>query len=160
MAFGVEGIDRFGHEPGYTPLLRSPEMVVATIDELIREPVAKVLALHPERSPDQLVAEIRDLVAGTVEVTHSSSRGLAEISAVGVSKAFALEELASELGFAANETIAFGDMPNDVPMLAWSGWSVGVANAHPEVLEVVDEVTATNDDDGVAVVIERLLEKG
>ncbi len=51
--------------------------------------------------------------------------------------------------------VAFGDMPNDLPMLAWAGHAVGMANAHPEVLAAVDEVTASNDDDGVAQVLER-----
>jgi hydroxymethylpyrimidine pyrophosphatase-like HAD family hydrolase len=46
-------------------------------------------------------------------------------------------------------------MPNDLPMLAWAGHSVAVGNAHPEVLGAVDEVTASNDDDGVAQVLER-----
>jgi len=53
--------------------------------------------------------------------------------------------------------VAFGDMPNDLPMLAWAGRSVAVANAHPEVLALADEVTASNDDDGVALVLERLI---
>jgi len=50
--------------------------------------------------------------------------------------------------------IAFGDMPNDLPMLAWAGRAVAVANAHPEVLAAADEVTASNDDDGVAQVLD------
>ena len=41
-------------------------------------------------------------------------------------------------------------------MLAWAGLGVAVANAHAEVLAVADEVTASNDDDGVAIVLERL----
>ena len=53
--------------------------------------------------------------------------------------------------------VAFGDMPNDLPMLAWAGRAVAVANAHPEVLAVADEVTASNDEDGVALVLERLV---
>ena len=48
-------------------------------------------------------------------------------------------------------------MPNDLPMLAWAGRAVAVANAHPEVLALADEVTASNDDDGVALVLERLV---
>jgi hydroxymethylpyrimidine pyrophosphatase-like HAD family hydrolase len=52
--------------------------------------------------------------------------------------------------------IAFGDMPNDLPLLAWAGRAIAVANAHPEVLDAVDEVTASNDDDGVALVLETL----
>ena len=46
-------------------------------------------------------------------------------------------------------------MPNDLPMLQWAGHGVAVGNAHPEVLAIADEVTARNDDDGVAVVLER-----
>jgi hydroxymethylpyrimidine pyrophosphatase-like HAD family hydrolase len=53
--------------------------------------------------------------------------------------------------------VAFGDMPNDLPMLGWAGHAVAVANAHPDVLAAADEITASNDDDGVAQVIERLL---
>jgi hydroxymethylpyrimidine pyrophosphatase-like HAD family hydrolase len=56
--------------------------------------------------------------------------------------------------------MAFGDMPNDLPMLEWAGYSVAVANAHPEVLAVADEVTASNDDAGVARVLERLFASG
>jgi len=48
-------------------------------------------------------------------------------------------------------------MPNDLPMLGWAGHAVAVANAHPDVRAAADEITASNDDDGVARVIERLL---
>jgi hydroxymethylpyrimidine pyrophosphatase-like HAD family hydrolase len=48
-------------------------------------------------------------------------------------------------------------MPNDLPMLRWAGHSVAMANAHPEVLRSAHEVTRTNDEDGVALVLERLL---
>jgi hypothetical protein len=49
-------------------------------------------------------------------------------------------------------------MPNDVPMFRWAGWRrVAVANAHPEVLALADEVTASNDADGVAAWLETML---
>ena len=69
-------------------------------------------------------------------------------------------KLAAEHGITADQVVAFGDMPNDVPMLRWAGHAVAVGNAHPEVMAVVDEVTATNDEDGVALVVERLLGGG
>jgi hydroxymethylpyrimidine pyrophosphatase-like HAD family hydrolase len=50
--------------------------------------------------------------------------------------------------------LAFGDMPNDVPMMTWAGRSVAMANAHPAVREVADEVTLSNDEDGVAAYLE------
>jgi hypothetical protein len=49
-----------------------------------------------------------------------------------------------------------GEMPNDLPMLRWSGSGIAVANAHPEVLAAADAVTRSNDADGVALVLERL----
>jgi hypothetical protein len=53
--------------------------------------------------------------------------------------------------------MAFGDMPNDVAMLQWAGIGYAVADAHPEVLDAVDHVTASVHDDGVAQVVEALL---
>lgn len=54
--------------------------------------------------------------------------------------------------------MAFGNMPNDMDMLQLSTWGVAVENAHHAVLAAAaDEVTASNDDDGVALVMERLL---
>jgi hydroxymethylpyrimidine pyrophosphatase-like HAD family hydrolase len=73
-----------------------------------------------------------------------------------VSKATALARLCEERGVERHEVIAFGDMPNDLAMLRWAGHSVAVANAHPEVRAAADEVTASNDEDGVALVLERL----
>jgi hypothetical protein len=74
-----------------------------------------------------------------------------------VTKASALGEWCAARGINSADVFAFGDMPNDLPMLAWSGRSFGVANAHPDVLDTVDEVCASNDDDGVAQVLEAVL---
>jgi hydroxymethylpyrimidine pyrophosphatase-like HAD family hydrolase len=74
-----------------------------------------------------------------------------------VSKAFALEKLIEQRGITVDQVVAFGDMPNDIPMLTWAGLGVAVANAHEETKAVADEITLSNDDDGVAIVIERLL---
>jgi hypothetical protein len=74
------------------------------------------------------------------------------VTAAGVNKATAL----AELGVPPEEVVAFGDYPNDIPMLQWAGLGVAMGNAHPEVIAIADEVTATNDEDGVAVVLERL----
>jgi hydroxymethylpyrimidine pyrophosphatase-like HAD family hydrolase len=66
-----------------------------------------------------------------------------------------VEELARPLGITAAEVVAFGDMPNDVPMLGWAGLGVAMGNAHPDAVAAADEVTASNVDDGVARVLER-----
>jgi Cof subfamily protein (haloacid dehalogenase superfamily) len=159
IAFAVERVDDgFHHEPAYHPRWDSDQsLITAEIDSLLEVPASKLLARHGSFDADDLLAAARAAVGDetVATLTHSSADGLLEISAAGVSKASALADYAAEHGIAAAEVIAFGDMPNDLPMLAWAGHSVAVANAHPEVLEAADEVTASNDDDGVARVLER-----
>jgi hydroxymethylpyrimidine pyrophosphatase-like HAD family hydrolase len=90
-----------------------------------------------------------------LEVTYSSNSGLIEVSAAGVTKAAGLAWVCAHLEVPADKVVAFGDMPNDVPMLTWAGHGVAMANAHDELLAVADEVTAPNSEDGVAQVLER-----
>lgn len=157
IGFAVEDVtDGFGYEPAYRPRWSTEGARVAEVEELLSGPLAKLLARHEDLDSDALLAAAREVVgAEIVTMTHSSRDGLLEISAVGVSKATSLAALCAEQGLGAVDTVAFGDMPNDLPMLAWAGHSVAVANAHPEVIAVVDEVTASNDEDGVAQVLER-----
>jgi Cof subfamily protein (haloacid dehalogenase superfamily) len=156
IAFAVEkGLDGFGRESAYVPRYDNGELLVAPIEELVEPGVVKLLARVEGTPSDDLLARAREVIGELAECTHSSGDGLVEISAAGVSKASGLAVLAQEWGVDAADVIAFGDMPNDLPMLGWAGRSVGMGNAHPDVLALVDEVTATNDDDGVAAVLER-----
>jgi HAD superfamily hydrolase (TIGR01484 family) len=158
-AWAVERAEAFAREPDYTPRWPVPDdTVVDAIDALLSVPPVKLMLRHPHLTVAALAARARELVGHLVEVTYSSSDdALLEISAAGVSKASALAALCAARGIAAEEVIAFGDMPNDLPMLAWAGHGVAVANAHPEVIAAADEVTAANDDCGVAQVLERML---
>jgi Cof subfamily protein (haloacid dehalogenase superfamily) len=158
VTFAVErGLD-FGREPAYRPpKSAASDVVVEAVEALVAAPVSKLLARHPTMGADEMLALVRKVVGETATATHSSAAGLIEISAAGVSKAVALAELADEHGRGASDAVAFGDMPNDLPLLAWAGHAVAVANAHADVLAAADEVTASNDDDGVALVVERLL---
>jgi Cof subfamily protein (haloacid dehalogenase superfamily) len=158
LGFAVEAVGTgFGHEPRYRPRWSvDDQTVVAELEALLSQPVAKLLARHEGMTADELLARARAVVGEDLAtLTHSSRDGLLEISAAGISKASTLTRLCAEHGYDAADVVAFGDMPNDLPMLAWAGHSVAVANAHPEVLAAVDEVTASNDDDGVAQVLAR-----
>jgi Cof subfamily protein (haloacid dehalogenase superfamily) len=157
IGFAVETVtDGFGHEPAYRPRWSTDGAYVGDVDDLLSGPLAKLLARHEQLDSDALLAAAREVVnADVATMTHSSRDGLLEISAAGVSKATTLAAVCEQHGRYAEDVVAFGDMPNDLPMLAWAGYSVAVANAHPDVLAAVDEVTASNDDDGVAVVLER-----
>jgi hydroxymethylpyrimidine pyrophosphatase-like HAD family hydrolase len=116
-----------------------------------------VLAHHPELAPDDFLALARKAVGARAEITRSSPTALLEISGPGVSKASTLELCCAERGITPAEVVAFGDMPNDVEMLTWAGTSYAMGNAHPDVVAAASGHTVANNDDGVAVVIERIL---
>jgi hydroxymethylpyrimidine pyrophosphatase-like HAD family hydrolase len=124
--------------------------------QLFSRDAVRLLGRHPSLSSDELVALAAAAAGEIVSVYHSGGLRLVEAVAAGVSKGTALAALAGRLGIAARDVAAFGDMVNDLPMLAWAGTSYGMANAHPDVLAMVDHVIGGNDEDGVATVIERL----
>jgi Cof subfamily protein (haloacid dehalogenase superfamily) len=157
-AWAVERTGGFGHEPGYVPRWPVPdETMIDVVDALVAQPVVKLMLRHDQLSADALVSVAREIGGHLAEFSHSNSAdGLLEISAAGVSKASALARLCEQRGIDRREVIAFGDMPNDLPMLAWAGHAVAVANAHADVIAAADEVTASNDEAGVARVLERL----
>jgi Cof subfamily protein (haloacid dehalogenase superfamily) len=161
-AWAVERADGFGHEPTYRPRWSvPPETVVDAVEVLVSQPAVKLMLHHDRLLADTLLQAAHQAVGHLVELSHSNSAdSLLEISAAGVNKASALARLCARRGAAPSEVIAFGDMPNDLPMLRWAGRAVAVANAHADVLAVADEISASNDESGVAIVLERLFRGG
>ena len=72
----------------------------------------------------------------------------------------ALDWLCGYLGVSPDQTIAFGNGYNDVQMLEWANMSVAVGDAVDEVLEIVDIIAPPMEEDGVAQVLDDLLERG
>ncbi len=159
LVFSVEYEGGFSYEEGYrlsSADTGKPAGTQVVSAALASRPCAKLLARHPTMDPDVLHRRVQHVVGDLVIATHSSGQALIEMSAAGVTKASALAVLAAQHDIAPAEVVAFGDMPNDLPMLAWAGTSYAVANAHPDVLAAVDHLTAANDHDGVAQVLETL----
>jgi Cof subfamily protein (haloacid dehalogenase superfamily) len=125
--------------------------VLSTPDELTSAPAAKLLVRSASSAPDAFYELVSRTLGDAAVATHSSTSALVEISAAGVTKAAGLAWLCEREGIPQDRVLAFGDMPNDVPMMTWAGRSVAMANAHPAVREVADEETLSNDEDGVAV---------
>lgn len=125
--------------------------------ELLTRPAAKLLVRAGVQQSDEFTAVVGSCLDGLAEATNSSSSGMVEVSAVGVTKATALARVAREHAVAATDVVAFGDMPNDLAMLTWAGRGVAMANGHPAVRAAAHDVTtATNEDDGVAAYLETL----
>ncbi len=163
VRFALELGARWGWEPGYAelnPAVRQPGGLEGdAVDLCAMGPVTKLIARHGVLSTESLLEVARGLVGDAAHATHSGAP-FVEISAAGVHKALALRSLCGRLGVGASEVVAFGDMPNDLPMLEWAELGVAVANAHPEVLAAADEVTPSNEEDGVAVALDRLVAAG
>ncbi|OLT49473.1 haloacid dehalogenase [Cellulosimicrobium sp. CUA-896] len=116
-----------------------------------------VVARDEDPAQERFFAEVRDVVGHRAHLAYSGAAGLAELFAPDVTKDAALARWCARLGIGADEVWAFGDMPNDLPMLRWAGRSFAVANAHPDVHAAATDTTAANDDDGVAVALETAL---
>ncbi|MFH9265836.1 HAD family hydrolase [Streptomyces sp. NPDC017546] len=151
---GVDGVTLI--EDGYRmPNPTLPARRVGSRAALWERPVIKVLVRHPELGDDALTAAARGAVGDLATVTMAGP-GTVELAPRGVDKGTGLALAAELLGIGAERTVAFGDMPNDLPMFAGSGHRVAMGNAHPELRAAADEVTLSNAEDGVAVVLERL----
>lgn len=131
--------------------------VAGPIEGLSGETVGKLLATAPGLSDDELLARVGAVVGSGGVLAYSGAPGLAEISAPGVTKAAALARWCAAHGIPAGAVWAFGDMPNDLPMLRWAGASFAVANAHADVHNEATHRCPSNENDGVAQVVEALL---
>jgi Cof subfamily protein (haloacid dehalogenase superfamily) len=128
--------------------------------ECLTSDVIKAYACSPDHHVDDLLAAARRIVPPDVASVTQAGLNVIEICPPDVDKGTGLAVVAQAVGVDPADVLVFGDMPNDLPMFAWAGWGrVAVANAHPTVHAVADEATASNDEDGVAVYLDRLLSR-
>ncbi len=148
--------DVFVVEPGYNHTWEEQGFGVLPTDEVLHEPAVKMILRNDALTAAQMYALISPHVDEShAHITYSISEGLLEVAAPGVTKALGVSTLAELHGIDRGRTIAFGDMPNDIEMLTWVNHGVAMANAVDPVKRVADEITGTNNDAGVAQVLER-----
>lgn len=128
----------------------------AVVGERPTDGVNKVLVAHHEVTGHDLLDRLRPHLNGGVAASNSGAE-FVEVTAVGVDKGFGLALVCEEWGIEAADVMAFGDQLNDIPMLVWAGAGVAMDNAHSEVLQAADRVARSNEEDGVAQLIEELL---
>jgi Cof subfamily protein (haloacid dehalogenase superfamily) len=160
----VERVGRSAHDaatpqfvssPGYEHAWLNPDNTEVSIEDLLSAPAVKLLIRKAGARSSDMTAALIKHIGLEGDITYSTNNGLVEVVPLGISKATGVEEVARPLGITAEDVVAFGDMPNDVPLLRWAGHSVAMGNAHPEAMAAANEVTADNNDDGVARVLER-----
>jgi len=161
IAFAWELELRFGSEPAYEVRRDAarwprPDDAYPPCDVLEwAEPMTKLLARVPASELLTVLEAARALCGDDAVVTLTGDT-FVEVIAAGVGKEVALADLARNRRVPRDQVVAFGDQLVDAAMLRWAGLGVAVANATEFALEAADEVTASNDDDGVALVLERL----
>jgi len=141
---------------------RFQNLVVHPVGDLLawlQEPPTKLVAVDEPEKLDRLEANMKQRFAGRLYISKSLPYFL-ELAAPGVTKGSGLAFVAERLGFTAEETVAFGDGENDVELLEWAGYAIAVANAHPRTQAAADLVAPSVDEEGVAQVIESLLDSG
>jgi hydroxymethylpyrimidine pyrophosphatase-like HAD family hydrolase len=123
-------------------------------------PATRTVIAMRAMQPETVALAAKSLLSALPSMRFAVETGgevVLEISASGVSKAAALADWCASRGVGPEGVVAFGDAPNDVPMLAWAGRSFAVANAHPEAVAAATGRCGSNADDGVAAAVESLL---
>ena len=138
-----------------------PAQVLPRHEVLPGGAVLKVFLRSATLDQDELLSLARRVVEpAQAELTHAGL-GFIEVLPPGITKATGLAVALERHGVAFGDVLVFGDMPNDVPMLravlAAGGRAVAVANAHPAVRAVAQELTSGHDADGVARYLEAVL---
>jgi Cof subfamily protein (haloacid dehalogenase superfamily) len=163
VTFALEIDGDFHREKQYTPRwdVGFDYEGVDKIEEAITKPALKLLArcINSEYTSDEMLTLASKALDGIATVTHSNSTdSLLEISANGVSKGATLAKIAARHGLTGEDCVTFGDNPNDFSMLSWASRSWAMADGHPDLMKYAKFQTDAHQEDGVAKVIERLLE--
>ena len=163
ISFAVEKHNYFHREKAYVPRwdVGQDNVGVHDIFEVVDGPATKMLARcsDQELTSDEMLAIAKLELEGIATVTHSNPHdSLLEINGHGVSKGATLALIAGRHGITAEETVTFGDNPNDFSMLAWAGRSWAMSDGHPEGKLHAKSIAEPCVEDGVAKVIEELLE--
>ena len=163
ISFAVESHNYFHREKIYVPRwdVGIDNIGVDKIEEIISSPALKMLARcsDQELTSDEMLTIATKELEGLVTVTHSNPHdSLLEISALNVSKGATLSKMAARLNIDAQDCVSFGDNPNDFSMLQWCGRSYAMADGHPDGAKHAKGIARPHTEDGVAIIIEELLE--
>ncbi len=132
------------------------EIAHEPIEDLIAEPVTRVIVRSPDASAEEF-AELAHSLGLEGTNYYVGYTAWLDLAPEGVSKAAGLERVCAELGVDRADVLAIGDGSNDVEMLEWAGRGVAMGHAPLHVQAVADDVTETVENDGVVRELEKYL---
>lgn len=161
--FAVEFATTMAYEAGFETVVPNEPPVPPSADlvaelERVSEPIQKLLVFDDSIDLGRLWDEVNAAADG-LSVPSYSGLAFVELAPERITKATALELLARDLGLSVDDVGAVGDNHNDVTMLEWAGTGYAMGNAEPSIQASADIVLPPNDDDGVAVLIETMLDQ-
>lgn len=154
----MDHLEEYGVKAEVKEMVQATRDVVPDIFRYVEDygkGVEKVNVFCPDLKDKEIIREALSAIPGLV--ISSSMVNNIEINAQGATKGAALLWLAEYLGVERDATMAFGDGENDVSMLKAAGTGIAMANGVEAALQAADEMTLSNDEDGVAVAIEKIV---
>lgn len=140
----------------YSELSGTEPKLYEDIEGLIAKGINKILWYDEVERINAFQKELQNVVNPTINF-HTSQPFFLEFVDVNASKAIALEKLGEFYGINRDEMIAIGDGFNDLSMIEYAGLGVAMENAPSEIKQAADFVTLSNENDGVAYVIEKFI---
>jgi Cof subfamily protein (haloacid dehalogenase superfamily) len=126
------------------------EMWIESVDDLVREPVTRVIIRDPQSSAEDFLALAHELGLHGINYFVGYTAWL-DLAPEGVTKASALADICADLGIDRADVLAIGDGRNDIEMIEWAGRGVAMGQSPDELKQVADAVTLTLEEDGAAV---------
>lgn len=126
------------------------------VDVVADHAIVMAAVRHPRHSAVELLGRTATAFEG-VGLASPAGLDAVDVAPGATTKSVGVAEVLARHGCRSATTVVFGDMPSDLSLFAWAGWACAVANGHPDVVGAADEVVASNDDDGVAISVQRFL---
>ncbi|MGA9290511.1 MAG: Cof-type HAD-IIB family hydrolase [Anaerobacillus sp.] len=135
-----------------------PITVVDSFMDGVNKPVVKVLMVGEPEHLKQVEKKLQAELGEEFSVMRSKPYFL-EFTAKGITKGTSIQKLIKEFGIKREEVIAVGDSYNDQEMIEFAGLGVAMGNAPDDIKKISDYIADTNENDGVAKVVEKFLLK-
>ena len=133
------------------------EPAAEVVESLADHPIQKITAIGIPAKIKALKAQLSLEISGKANLVQSNLGNMIEVLPLGTSKGEGVRRVLHHLGIAPNQLLAFGDGENDLEMLELASIGVAMGNAEDALKNSADLVTATNDEDGVAIILEQLI---